>query len=772
MAGGDTAANGFGTVLRRLRLAAGLTQEELAQTAGLSVRAVADIERGRTSRPYRRSVVLLADALGLSGQDLMAFTRAARSGSASGPMALPTPQTRQSAGWEPVVPRQLPAAVRGFAGRSGALSTLAGLADQAALSGLPAVITAITGIPGVGKTSLAVHWCHQIARRFPDGQLYLNLRGFDPSAAALSPTVALHDMLEALGLPPSRIPASREARGGLYRSVLAERAVLVLLDNAHDEAQIRPLLPAGPSCLTVITSRCPLTGLIADTGAHPIRLDVLTEPEAVELLAARLGAVRISQDLQAATELARLCAGLPLALSITAARVASRPGTAVAALADELRTAPHLLSPLDTGDPATSPEAAFSWSYSQLSPQAARMFRLLGVHPGREVSGAAGGALADIPADRVWPVFAELCRAGLIAALTAGRFGLHDLLRAYAAQLSALQDQPSERAHALDRILTWYLDNAAAASRILEPRRRHTHPEGSPTPIGPPAFASYDEALGWLETERPNLIVAVARANEAGAYQTSWQLAINLWDVCVRRGHWPDWIQSLRIGLASARAMGDQSAQGWLLNHLAIAYQQSADSANGIACFRQSLDIRRRIGDQLGEATVLGNLGRAYCDADLLPQALECLHSALAVCRQIDQPRVAGLILRHISATSRRAGDHDAALATAQQAVDILGPLRDREETSALTELAFAYIAAGHPRNAIQHAVKAAELSRAYGDRVDEAEALVVLGHARHACAQFARARRHWHDAYLVFSDLGDKRAAETLAMIRGQAAG
>ncbi len=547
---------------------------------------------------------------------------------------------------------------------------------------------------------------------------------------------------------------------------------MVLLDNAHDEAQIRPLLPGGPSCLTVITSRSPLTGLIADTGAHPIRLDVLSEEEAVELLAARLGAPRIKQDLKAASELARLCAGLPLALSITAARVASRPETAVAALARELRTAPHLLSPLDTGDPATSPEAAFSWSYGQLSPQAARMFRLLGVHPGREISGAAGGALADSPADLVRPIIAELCRAGLIAALTPGRFGLHDLLRAYAARLSALQDQPSDRAQALDRILTWYLENAVAASRILEPRRRHTHPQAPPTPTRPSAFATYDEALGWLETERPNLIVAVARANEAGAYQTCWQLAINLWDVCTLRGHWPDWIQSLRTGLASARAIGDLSAQGWLLNHLAIAYQQSGDSANSITCFRQSLGIRRRIGDQLGEATVLGNLGRAYSDAGMLPQALECLHSALAVCRQIDQPRVAGLVLRHISAASRRTGNYDAALVTAQQAVDILGPLRDREETSALTELAFACIATEHPRNAIQHAAKAAGLSRTYGDRVAEAEALVVLGHAHHACAQFAKARRKWRDAYLVFSDLGDKRAAETLALIRGQAAG
>ncbi len=203
MAGGDTAANGFGPVLRSLRLAAGLTQEELAQTAGLSVRAVADIERGRTSRPYRRSVVLLADALRLSGQDLTAFTQAARSGCVTGSMARLEQDTGRASGWEPVVPRQLPAAVRGFAGRAAALNTLAGLADQAAVPGLPAVIIAITGIPGVGKTSLAVHWCHQIAHRFPDGQVYLNLRGFDPSEAPLSPTAALHDMLEALGLPPA-----------------------------------------------------------------------------------------------------------------------------------------------------------------------------------------------------------------------------------------------------------------------------------------------------------------------------------------------------------------------------------------------------------------------------------------------------------------------------------------------------------------------------------------------------------------------------------------
>ncbi|HLN71171.1 MAG TPA: BTAD domain-containing putative transcriptional regulator, partial [Streptosporangiaceae bacterium] len=381
--------------------------------------------------------------------------------SGSGPAALISPAAPgrgdPAAARGHVVPRHLPAATRHFTGRAEALKALAALAAEASHG---TVISVIDGTAGVGKTSLALHFAHQVAERFPDGQLYVNLRGFDPAGPPMAPVEAIRLFLDALAVPAARIPAGLDAQAGLYRSLLAGQRMLVLLDNARDVDQVRPLLPAGPGCLVIVTSRSQLTSLVAAEGAAPLTLGVLTEAEARELLSRCLGPERVAGEPSAASEVIQLCARLPLALSIAAARTASQPGLSLAALTADLRDARGRLDALDAGHAAANVRAVLSWSYDQLDAPAARLFRLLGLHPGPDISAAAAASLAALPLDEGRRRLGELTRAHLLAEHPGGRFWCHDLLRAYAAELTQSADSEAERRAATGRMLDHYLHTA------------------------------------------------------------------------------------------------------------------------------------------------------------------------------------------------------------------------------------------------------------------------------------------------------------------------
>ena len=382
------------------------------------------------------------------------------------------PEPRPSAAGGGPVPRELPAPVAHFAGRAAELAALTGLLDAAGAE-LPeaVVISAIGGTAGVGKTALAVHWAHQVAHRFPDGQLYVNLRGFDPSGMPVAPAQAIRKFLAALGMPADQVPADIDAQACLYRSVLAGQRVLIVLDNARDSDQVRPLLPASPGSLAVVTSRSQLAGLVAVEGARPLTLDVLTEAEARELLIRRLGGEQIAADPAAADELVRLCARLPLALAIAAARGATRPGLPLAVLAGELRDAHGQLDTLDAGDTTANIRTVFSWSCQSLTSPAARMFRLLGVHPGPDISARAAASLAGMARDKARAALDELSRASLIVEHVPGRFVFHDLLRAYAAEQASAIDGAAQRRAAIRRVLDHYMHTAHAAAGLLYPAR-------------------------------------------------------------------------------------------------------------------------------------------------------------------------------------------------------------------------------------------------------------------------------------------------------------
>jgi NB-ARC domain/Bacterial transcriptional activator domain len=379
----------------------------------------------------------------------------------------------------PVVPAQLPFGVAGFTGRIDQLARLDTLLRELAHGPTAVVISAVSGTAGVGKTALAVHWAHRVADRFPDGQLYVNLRGFDAGGQVMDPAEAVRRFLDALGVPAERIPVDLDAQAALYRSLLAGRRMLVVLDNARTTAQVRPLLPGARTCLVLVTSRNQLSGLVAADGAHPIILDLLTLDEAWELLARRLGSDRTTAEPDAVAEIITACARLPLALAIVGARAATHPHLPLHTLAGELRDSGDRLGTLTTDDPTTDVRAVFSWSYHALTPDAARLFRLLGLHPGPDISIAATASLAALSLPQVRVLLAELAGANLLVERTPNRYSLHDLLRAYAGDLAHTHDSDQQRHATTHRMLDHYLHTAHTAARQLYPAR-------DPLPITPP----------------------------------------------------------------------------------------------------------------------------------------------------------------------------------------------------------------------------------------------------------------------------------------------
>ncbi len=505
------------------------------------------------------------------------------------------------------VPRQLPPAVWDFVGRAAELVTLASLLDQPAGSAAVA-ITAICGTAGIGKTTLAVHWAHQVAGRFPDGQLYVNLRGFGPAGPAMTPHAAMRQFLDGLGVPGDRIPASLDAQAALYRSLLFGKRMLIVLDNARDLAQVEPLLPGSAGCLVLITSRNELVGLHAAHGALLLTLDLPSEWEAGEMVARRLGRARVGAEPGAVAELALACARLPIAVCVAAARAASRPDLPLATLAAELRDAGTRLDGLRVGAAATDVRAVFSWSYQQLSEQAARMLRMLGLHPGPDITAAAAASLAGLPLRQAGQALSELADGHLVTERSTGRYDCHDLLRAYAGELARSQDSDAERRDALHRVLDHYLHTACAASRLFQPDR----PDITLTPpsplVEPERPGDRDQAVRWFRAEREVLLAATRRAGEAGfavhAWQLSWAFAMFL----ASYGYWHDLAASQQIALVALRQVGEKDRQVRALRVLVLASLHREAYGAAARYVGEALGLARELGDQLTLAHLHGDL--------------------------------------------------------------------------------------------------------------------------------------------------------------------
>jgi DNA-binding SARP family transcriptional activator/Tfp pilus assembly protein PilF len=683
-------------------------------------------------------------------------------------LSAPEPARLTAGGPRLAVPRELPAGIWYFTGRAEELNQLTGLMDQAGEAPGTVVISAIGGTAGVGKTALAVHWAHQVAGRFGDGQLYVNLRGYDPSGIPVAAARAVRSFLDALGVPAERIPAGLDAQAGLYRSLLAGKRILVVLDNASDAAQVRPLLPGAPGCLVVVTSRSQLAGLVAAEGARLLTLDVLTHEEARELLARRLGAERVAAEAEAVTELIALCARLPLALSITAARSSARPGLRLAALAAELRDARDRLDALDAGETATSTRAVFSWSGQQLSDPAGRMFRMLGLHPGPDITAPAAASLAGVPLRQARLLLGELAGASLLAEHAPGRYAFHDLLRAYAAEQAEARDSEADRRAALHRMLDHYLHTAHAAARLLEPSRYQVTP-GEPVPgAAPERLAGHGGALAWFDAEHHVLLAVIALAAGTGFGTCAWQIPWTLADYFNRRGYWYDWAATQHTALAAAQRSGDTTGQAHAHRELGHAYDRLGVPDKAHAHLGQALGLFRRLGDARGQASSHMGLGVCCAAEGRYDHALSHTQQALDLYRQAGFQAGQAAALNNIGWCHAQLGSYEQAVDHCQRALDLQRELGDRHgEANTWDSIGYARHHLGHHTDAISCYRHALGLFRELGDRYNQADTLTRLGDTYHAAGDPRAARDAWQQALAILDDLDHPDASQVRAKLR-----
>jgi tetratricopeptide (TPR) repeat protein len=653
------------------------------------------------------------------------------------------------------VPRQLPAAVAHFAGRGGELATLSGLLRDRADTGGTVVVSAVSGTAGVGKTALAVYWGHQVAYRFPDGQLYVNLRGFDPSGQVMAPVEAVRRFLDALQVPPERIPVDLDAQAALYRSELAGKRMLVVLDNARDTAQVRQLLPGAPTCLVLVTSRNQLTGLVAADGAELLTLELLSVAEADELLSRRLGSDRIAAEPQAVQEIITQCARLPLALAIVAARAAAHPQFPLHTLAAELRDRGERLDSLTSDDPHGDVRAVFSWSYRILTPEAARLFRLLGLHPGPDLSAPAAASLAGSPPTQVRPLLTELTRANLLVEHTPGRYSFHDLLRVYAADLAQRIDTNQQRHTAIGRILDHYLRTAHIADRLLDPARDPITLTSPQPGVTPEHLAGYQHALDWFTAERPVLLAAVDQAAATGFDAHTWQLAWTLWVFFDRRGHWRDWAAAGRAGLAAAQRLADPAAQARTHFNVAHAYTKIGRLDDAHTELTHALDLATQVGDLAWQAHIQHMMAILWERRGNYPQALDHARQALRLHESAGHQGGQAEALNTVGWYHTLLGDHQQALTACQEAIALFQSLGDRDGQAATWDsLGYAQHHLGQHVSALTSYQQALILFRDLGDRHKEAITLTHLGDSYHTTGNRHAAHDAWQQALTILDDL------------------
>jgi tetratricopeptide (TPR) repeat protein/transcriptional regulator with XRE-family HTH domain len=757
-------ARSFGLLVRRYRAVAALTQEELASRAGLSVRAVSDMERGRTRRPFLRSVRQLADALGLAATERTQLIAAAEP--AAGLAVAAEADGADGPGFVPPVPRQLPSGVARFTGRAAELHVLAGLARLAVREAGTAVV--ISGTAGSGKTALAVHFARQAAAHFPDGQLYVNLRGAGPSGVPASPEEAIRGFLGAFGLGPDRVPQDVNAQAALLRSLLSGRRVLVVLDNARDEQQVRPLLPGSAGCMTVVTSRRQLAGLAAADGARLLGLQVLSESESLQLLADRLGGERVDHEPEAAARVSALCAGLPLALSVAAARAAARSGVPLAALADELgRDNP--LDALDTGDRATSIRVVLSWSYSSLSPPAAAMFRLFGLHVGPDISLPAAASLAGMPRAQARTALDELAQANLLTEHQSGRYACHDLLHAYAAELAHTVDTEAARNAAIRRILDHYLHTACAASQRLYPGRRPIDVPPAEQGVCPEEPADHAQALAWFEAWHTTLLAAVAQATENGLNKHAWQLAwalVPYFDWC---GDLRDWAMTQRAALAAARKADDRVGLAHAHRLLGRAYTLLGRQDASRLHLTQALRLSAADNDMVGQALAHHALGRVCSLQGRHDEDLAHDRDALRLYEAAQHDAGRGWAFNAQAWALVHLGSYDEALACAKQAADLHARVGDRfHQAEAQDTVGHVQQQLGDYADAIASYKQALSLYRELGPRYYQSVALRHLGDTYKAAGDPTAAARAWREALDILVGLNHPDADEVRNKLPG----
>ncbi|HXP55083.1 MAG TPA: tetratricopeptide repeat protein, partial [Streptosporangiaceae bacterium] len=665
-------------------------------------------------------------------------------------------------------PMQLPADIGDFTGRELHVEQLCQLLAAGHDDDNPGAVRValVAGAGGLGKTTLAVHAAHRMRSQYPDGVLYADLHGASPQP--LPPAEVLARFLRDLGVRENQIPVDEEQRAAQFRTRLNGRRIMLLLDNARDAAQVRSLLPGSASCAVIVTSRRRLADLV---GGGMVHLNVLDDAEALALFSRIVGAERAAAEPDATAELLIACAGLPLAIRISAARLAAASNWTIRSLADEISDEHHRLDELKVGDLAV--RASFEVSFSSLpgsagpgEVSAADAFRTLGLWQGQSISLAAAAALIGQPESRVAAALDTLFDAHLLESPGPHRYQFHDLLRVYAAERAEEEMTPEERAAAVRRLLSWYVHTADAAAQAVSPQRYRAALDDPGPSVRPLAFTTADRALAWYDSERASLVAATRQAAELRLDDAAWQLPTSLYSVLSRRGNWADCVVMHRIALTSARRAGNRFGEAWVLNNLGEALaRRNADEA--IEDLKQSIAIRRELGDQHGEAQAANNLGNVYLELGRPEEALESLQRSLVLQQQGGYRYFEGIARHNLGETYLDLGRFGEAIDSLQQARVIFTELDiPSGEGWVLHSLGRAHIGLDRPAEALSYLDQALEVRRSTGDIRNQAVTLRLIGEVNAGRGNTDAARVAWDQALTLLRELDDEAEAAELAKV------
>jgi len=776
----------FASMLRQLRAGAALTQEELAKAAGLNPRTVSDLERGLATTPHKDTVRLLAGALQLGGSARVDFEAAARGHTGPG---------RFRGGGVAAATRTLPRDIASFTGRQ---PELAELADAAAGAGGVVSIHAIGGMAGIGKTAFAVHAAHRLAGRFPAGQIFLPLHAHTPGQQPVGPADALASLLLTIGVPAGQIPADLAARTGLWRDRLAGRQMLLVLDDAADSEQVRPLLPGGGGSLVLITSR---RRLIALEDAQAISLDALPSGEAAGLLVRLAVRPGLSSADPAVQEITRLCGCLPLAIGMLARQLYHHPAWTVAGRAAELAAAVDRLELLATEN--LSVAAAFDLSYADLTPGQQRLFRRLGLHLGTDIDRYAAAALDGTPLAGARRGLEALYDNYLLTEPAPGRYRMHDLIREHARALAGRLDSGDDREQATGRLLDYYQHTAARAQALLA--RGVPAPAPGAAPAAVPVLAGREQALAWARAERTSLLACLDHATAAGQHARVIGLTAGLAALLRYDGPWDEAITRQATAVQAARQLGDRPGQAHALTDLGDVRRLTGDYPGAARDLQEALGICRDLGDRIGQAISLSSLGEVRRLTGDFPGATGDLQEALGIFRAIGARILHASALTQLGVVRRLTGDLPGAVQDLQEALgtfrdgasrlglaealtylgvvrrltgDYPGAARDLQEAldisrqigspdtevTALNESGTLSRIRGNLGQACSSHQQALDLARQLGITLEEAHAQAGLGRCARAAGRTAEAEDRLRQALAILQQIGAAEAADLSA--------
>jgi tetratricopeptide (TPR) repeat protein/transcriptional regulator with XRE-family HTH domain len=732
----------FAGLLRELRVAAQLTQEELAEAAGLSSRTVSALERGINRTTHKETARLLADALHLTGPARTQFEAVARGRDPGG----------AGAGAAAAATRTLPRDIASFTGRQQELQQLA---DAAAGTGRVVGIHAIGGMAGVGKTAFAVHAAHRLADRFPGGQIFLPLHGHTPGRQPVDPADALAGLLLTLGVPAGQIPAGVEARMALWRDRLAERQLLLILDDAASSEQVRPLLPGAGGSLVLVTSRRHLSAL---EDATAVSLDTLPPGEAAGLLVRLAARPGLSPADPPVATITRLCGYLPLALGMVARQLHHHPAWSPAGRAAELAAAVDRLELMATEN--LSVTAAFNLSYADLTPDQQRLFRRLGLHPGADIDAYAAAALdgADLAAAR--RSLEALYDQYLIAEPAQGRYRMHDLIREHARALAGRLDPDQDRDQATARLLDYYQYAAARADALLARQARPTPALMAGTmPVAVPALADREQALGWARAERANLLACLDYATGTGQHARIVALTAGLAALLRHDGPWAEAITRHATAMRAAQHLDDRPGQASTLTDLGIVRRLTGDYPGATLALEEALAIYRNLGDRLGQASALFSLGHVRQLAGDYPGAAQAAEEALGISRDLGDRLAQASALNELGLVRWSTGDFPGAARNLEEALGIYRDIGDRlGQAIALNDLGLVRQMIGDYPDAVRDLEEALGIYCDIGNQLGQANALNDLGVVRRLTGDYPDAAQAAEEALAIYQDIGDRR--------------